>query len=57
MNKYDDLEKDVEKKSAQRDKKHRPKMKVTGKSVFKLQELFTKPYDQLPKRKRPKKNG
>jgi hypothetical protein len=57
MKKYETLEKELEKKFSQRDKKLQPKMKVTGKSVFKLQELITRPYDQLPKRKHPKKNG
>jgi hypothetical protein len=57
MKKYEALEKDIEKKFSQRDKKLSPKMKVTGKSVFKLQELTARPYDKLPKRKHHKKNG
>jgi hypothetical protein len=36
------LEKKAEKKAQSREKKKRPKMKVSGKSVFKLQEIIRK---------------
>jgi|GEM_PF-1477420 len=54
MTKYDIIEKTVEKKYSQRDKKKKPKMKVSGKSVFTLQRLITKNYDSLLKRKSSK---
>ncbi|MFA5070427.1 MAG: hypothetical protein WC528_04045 [Patescibacteria group bacterium] len=36
------LEKKLEKKIKRREKKKRPTMKVTGKSVFRLQKLIVK---------------
>jgi len=42
MDKYNHLEKKVEKKYARRDKKKKPKMKVSGKSVFQLKKLMEK---------------
>ena len=56
MTKYKDIEKATEKKYAQRDKKKKPKMHMSGKSVFNLQKLIVKPNDSLPKRKNLKKN-
>ena len=56
MKKYNHLEKQVEKKYKQRDQKKKPKMKVSGKNVFKLRELITKKNDSSPKRKSPKKD-
>ncbi len=56
MDKYNDLEKEVEKKLKTRDKKKKPKMKVSGKSVFSLQKLINKPNDRVSKRKNHKKN-
>lgn len=38
---HDHLEHDIEKKYAKRDTKRRAKMKVTGKSIFTLQQLMT----------------
>ncbi len=56
MSKYNNLEKQVEKKYEQRDQKKKPKMKVSGKNVFRLRELITKKNDSSSKRKSPKKN-
>jgi len=56
MSKYNNLEKQVEKKYEQRDQKKTPKMKVSGKNVFRLRELITKKNDSSSKRKSPKKN-
>ncbi len=39
---YEDLEKDVLKKSKRREKKKKPQMKVSGKSIFKLAEVIRK---------------
>jgi len=57
MNKYDHLEKSVEQKYSEKDKKKRPRMKVSGKSVFKLQQIILNHHDRISKRKSPKKNG
>jgi len=54
MTKYDIIEKVTEKKYSQKDKKKKPKMKISGKSVFNLQRLITKNYDSLLKRKSSK---
>ena len=43
MNKFEHFEKIVEKKYSRKDKKHKPKMKVSGKSVFTLQKLIARP--------------
>jgi hypothetical protein len=56
MSKFTDLEKKVEKKYAQRDKKKKPKMKVSGKSVFSLQKLIIAKNDRLSERKNPQKD-
>lgn len=56
MNKFDHLEKVVEKKYTEKDRKRKPKMAVTGKSVFKLQQLILNSHDSLPKRKNSKEN-
>jgi hypothetical protein len=56
MSKYNHLEKQIEKKYKQRDQKKKPKMKVSGKSIFKLRELITKKNDSSSKRKSSKKN-
>lgn len=53
---FDEIEHLEEKKFAQKDKKKRKRMRVTGKSVFTLQKLLAKPHDSLSKRKNPKKN-
>lgn len=42
MDNRDDIEQEVAKKYARRDKQKRPKMPVTGKSVFELQRLMSK---------------
>lgn len=39
---YEQLEKEVEEKYRRRDQKKKPKMKVSGKSVFLLAELMKK---------------
>jgi hypothetical protein len=57
MNKFEPLEKIVEKKYAEKDKKTRPKMRVTGKSIFKLQQLILNSNDRISKRKNSKKTG
>ncbi|MFA6918029.1 MAG: tRNA guanosine(34) transglycosylase Tgt [Candidatus Gracilibacteria bacterium] len=57
MSKYDHLEKSVEQKYSEKDKKKRPRMKVSGKSVFKLQQIILNNNDRISKRKNPKKNG
>ena len=51
MPKYNDIEKVTEKKYTQKDKKKKPKMKVSGKSIFKLKELIQKKHDRTSKRK------
>lgn len=49
-NKWEKIEKVVEKRYSQKDKTKKPKMRVSGKSVFSLQKLMNKPHDSLPKR-------
>ena len=56
MKHYNHLEKQVEEKYKQRDQKKKPKMKVSGKNVFRLRELITKKNDSSSKRKSTKKN-
>lgn len=56
MDSYNHLEKQVEDKYKQRDQKKKPKMKVSGKNIFKLRELITKKNDSSSKRKSSKKN-
>lgn len=57
MKKIEQLEKIAEQKQAARQKKYnKPKMSVTGKSVFKLKELISRPNDRIPKRYHPKKD-
>ena len=41
--------------NAEKDKRKRPRMKVSGKNVFKLQQLILKPHDSISKRKNNKK--
>ncbi|MDP2642820.1 MAG: hypothetical protein Q8P62_03190 [Candidatus Peregrinibacteria bacterium] len=43
MNKFEHFEKIVEKKYDQKDRKKKPKMKISGKSVFTLQKLIARP--------------
>jgi len=43
MNKFEHIEKIVEEKYKQKDRKKKPKMKVSGKSVFTLQRLIARP--------------
>ena len=50
MTKHEDIEKNTEKKYGQKDKKKKPKMHMSGKSVFTLQKLIAKPHDSVPKR-------
>ena len=56
MSKYDPIEKVVEQKYSEKDRKKRPRMKISGKNVFKLQQLILNPHDRIPKRKNNKKN-
>lgn len=56
MTKYDDIEKTVEQKYSEKDRKKRPKMKVSGKNVFKLQQIILNSHDRISKRKNHKKN-
>lgn len=56
MNKYDPIEKTVEQKYSEKDKRKRPRMKVSGKSVFKLQQIILNSHDRISKRKNIKKN-
>lgn len=56
MSKYDPIEKIVEQKYSEKDKRKRPRMKVSGKNVFKLQQLILKPHDSISKRKNNKKD-
>ena len=55
MRKYEEVEKIVEGKYSQKDKRKTPKMHVSGKSVFKLKDLITRKNDSIPKRKNSKK--
>lgn len=50
------LEKQLKKKFAQRDKKFSPRMKVSGKNVFKLKKLIEQKHDRLSQRKSAKKS-
>lgn len=56
MQKHEDLEKITEKKYSQKDKSKSPKMHVSGKSIFKLQEIIRKKHDSSSTRKDNKKN-
>ena len=56
MKKYDDIEKEATKKFTQKDKRKKPKMHVSGRSVFKLKEIIKKKHDRTPKRKSNQKN-
>lgn len=52
MTSYDDLQKAAEKKYEAKDKKKEPKMRQSGKQVFKLQNLIIKKkHDRLSSRK------
>lgn len=51
MTNYEDIEKIVREKYEKKDKKKRPEMRVSGKSVFKLQALIVKKNDSSSKRK------
>lgn len=51
MTKYEDVEKAVREKYEKKDKKKRPAMRVSGKSVFKLQTLILKKNDSSSQRK------
>jgi len=53
--KYEKIEKNVEKRLQQKDKKKRKRMKVSGKSVFTLKKLIQKRHDSLSKRRSNKK--
>ena len=50
MNKFEHFEKIVEKKYSKKDRMKKPKMKVSGKSVFALQRLMTRPMKMKKKR-------
>lgn len=54
MTSYDDLQKQTEQKYGAKDKKKEPKMRQTGKQIFKLQNLIIKKkHDRLSSRKNP----
>lgn len=53
MTKYEILEKAVREKYEKKDKKKKPPMRVSGKSVFKLQALILKKNDSSSKRRNP----
>jgi hypothetical protein len=55
MTNYDSLEKTVEKKYNEKDHRKRQRMKVSGKNVFKLQQLILNSHDRISKRKSSKK--
>ncbi|MFA5948419.1 MAG: hypothetical protein WC806_05660 [Candidatus Gracilibacteria bacterium] len=57
MNNFGPLEEKTIKAYALKDKKKREKMHVSGKSVFKLQELIIKKNAGISKRTSSKKNG
>ena len=54
--KHDQISKSVEKKYRAKDKKKKKKMNVSGKSIFKLQQLIAKKNDSSSKRKNSKNN-
>ena len=54
--KHEQIAKSVEKKYREKDKKKRKKMNVSGKNIFKLQQLIAKKNDSSPKRKNSKDN-
>jgi hypothetical protein len=54
MRKYNHIEKETEKRFKQKDKRKKPRMKVSGKSVFKLKELIKRKHDRTYKRPSPK---
>lgn len=56
MKKYDDLEKEVEKKFGQKDKSSKPKMHISGKGVFTLQKIIKSKNDSTSKGTNNKKN-
>ncbi len=55
-NKHEQISKSVEKKYRAKDKKKKKKMNVSGKSIFKLQQLIAKKNDSSSKRKNSKNN-
>lgn len=57
MTDYEGIEKKLDKKTAQRENKRKPKMNVSGKSIFALQKLIQKNDARLPKRRNPKKDS
>lgn len=57
MENFEKIEEKTIKTYALKDKKNREKMHVSGKSVFKLQELIIKKNAGIPKRTSNKKNG
>ena len=56
MTDYEEIEKKTEKKFSQKDERKKPKMHMSGKSVFTLRKLITKLNDSSSKRKNRKKN-
>ncbi len=51
MNDWQSIEKKFEEKFSQKDKRKKPKMRVTGKNVFLLKKLIESPNDRISKRK------
>ena len=54
--KHEQIAKSVEKKYKAKDKKKKKKMNVSGKSIFKLQQLIAKKNDSSSKRKNSENN-
>ncbi len=54
---HEEIENKLDKKTAQRENKRKPKMHVSGKSVFALQNLIQNNNARLPKRRNSKKNS
>lgn len=52
----ENLEQQIEKKFAEKDKRKRPRMKVTGKNVFKLKRIIEQKHDRLSQGKNSQKN-
>lgn len=55
MANFDEIEKTAEKKYAQKDKRKRPRMHMSGKGVFQLQNLIRNAHNRLSQKKKRKK--
>jgi len=56
MKNHELIERTVEKRLKQKDKKSRPKMHISGRGVFNLKKLIAEKNDRISKGENPKKS-